>query len=53
MRRKGKLLVTMKLFEETSEVAIMVFSKSTSDTLEYAKFYEEDVRPALMLSNYG
>lgn len=45
--RKGRLSVTAEVFEVAEEVAIVEFSKSSGDTLEYVKFYEEDVRPAL------
>lgn len=45
--RKGKLAVTAEVFEVAPEVAVVEFSKSAGDTLEYAKFCEEDVRPAL------
>ncbi|KAH7574059.1 hypothetical protein ACOSP7_008049 [Xanthoceras sorbifolium] len=45
--RKGRLAVTAEVFEVAPEVAVVEFSKSAGDTLEYAKFCEEDVRPAL------
>ncbi|XP_061365284.1 CBL-interacting serine/threonine-protein kinase 5-like [Gastrolobium bilobum] len=45
--RKGRLSVTAEVFEVAPEVAVVEFSKSAGDTLEYAKFFEEDVRPAL------
>ncbi|KAI4316395.1 hypothetical protein L6164_024379 [Bauhinia variegata] len=45
--RKGGLFVTAEVFEVAPEVAIVEFSKTSGDTLEYAKFCEEDVRPAL------
>lgn len=45
--RKGKLSVTAEVFEVAPEVAVVEFSKSAGDTLEYNKFCEEDVRPAL------
>lgn len=45
--RKGRLAVTAEVFEVAPEVAVVKFSKSAGDTLEYAKFCEEDVRPAL------
>ncbi|KAE9609269.1 hypothetical protein Lal_00020161 [Lupinus albus] len=45
--RKGRLSVTAEVFEVAPEVAVVEFSKSAGDTLEYAKFYEEDMRPAL------
>ncbi|KAI3773477.1 hypothetical protein L1987_48007 [Smallanthus sonchifolius] len=44
--RKGKLLVTTEVFEVAPEVAVVEFSKTAGDTLEYKKF-EEDVRPGL------
>lgn len=45
--RKGHLSVTAEVFEVAPEVAVVEFSKSAGDTLEYQKFCEEDVRPAL------
>ncbi|KAK7283125.1 hypothetical protein RIF29_12430 [Crotalaria pallida] len=45
--RKGSLFVTAEVFEVAQEVAVVEFSKSAGDTLEYVKFCEEDVRPAL------
>ncbi|KAK3004908.1 hypothetical protein RJ639_019678 [Escallonia herrerae] len=45
--RKGKLAVTAEVFEVAPEVAVVEFSKSAGDSLEYKKFCEEDVRPAL------
>ncbi|THG16018.1 CBL-interacting serine/threonine-protein kinase 5-like [Camellia sinensis] len=45
--RKGKLGVTAEVYEVAPEVAVVEFSKSAGDTLEYKKFCEEDVRPAL------
>ncbi|KAF7817301.1 CBL-interacting serine/threonine-protein kinase 5-like [Senna tora] len=45
--RKGRLSVTAEVFEVAPEVAVVEFSKCSGDTLEYAKFCEEDVRPAL------
>ncbi|XP_071711414.1 CBL-interacting serine/threonine-protein kinase 25-like [Rutidosis leptorrhynchoides] len=45
--RKGKLAVTVEVFEVAPEVAVVEFSKSAGDTLEYKKFCEDDVRPAL------
>ncbi|KAI3802608.1 hypothetical protein L1987_30748 [Smallanthus sonchifolius] len=44
--RKGKLLVTTEVFEVAPEVAVVEFSKTAGDTLEYKKF-EEEVRPGL------
>ncbi|KDP41975.1 hypothetical protein JCGZ_26993 [Jatropha curcas] len=45
--RKGKLAMTAEVFEVAPEVAVVEISKSSGDTLEYTKFYEENVRPAL------
>ncbi|XP_010942100.1 CBL-interacting serine/threonine-protein kinase 5 [Elaeis guineensis] len=45
--RKGRLDVTAEVFEVAPEVAVVEFSKSAGDTLEYVKFCEEDVRPGL------
>lgn len=45
--RKGRLLVTAEVFEVAPEFAVVEFSKSAGDTMEYAKFCEQDVRPAL------
>ncbi|WRX26918.1 Protein kinase domain - like 10 [Theobroma cacao] len=45
--RKGKLAVTAEVFEVAPEVAVVEFSKSAGDTLEYNRFCEEDMRPAL------
>ncbi|KAJ9692964.1 hypothetical protein PVL29_011885 [Vitis rotundifolia] len=45
--RKGKLSVTAEVFEVAPEVALVQFSKSAGDTLEYTKFCEEEARPAL------
>ncbi|KAL2927285.1 CBL-interacting serine/threonine-protein kinase 5 [Bienertia sinuspersici] len=45
--RKGRLLVTAEVFEVAAEVAVVEFSKCSGDTLEYVKFCEEEVRPAL------
>ncbi|KAG7973374.1 hypothetical protein I3843_07G224300 [Carya illinoinensis] len=45
--RKGRLAVTAEVFEVAPEVAIVQFSKSAGDTLEYVKFFEDSVRPAL------
>ncbi|KAM1088509.1 CBL-interacting serine/threonine-protein kinase 5-like [Malus sylvestris] len=45
--RKGRLSVTAEVFAVAPEVAVVEFIKSSGDTLEYAKFCEEDVRPAL------
>ncbi|XP_057423513.1 CBL-interacting serine/threonine-protein kinase 25-like [Lotus japonicus] len=45
--RKGKLAVTAEILTVAPELAVVEFSKSAGDTLEYVKFCEEDVRPAL------
>ncbi|TKY64627.1 CBL-interacting serine/threonine-protein kinase 25 [Spatholobus suberectus] len=45
--RKGRLAVTVEVFEVAPEVAVVEFSKSAGDTLEYVKFCEEQVRPSL------
>ncbi|GAV71434.1 Pkinase domain-containing protein/NAF domain-containing protein [Cephalotus follicularis] len=45
--RRGKLAVTAEVFEVWPEVAVVEFSRSAGDTLEYNKFCVEDVRPAL------
>ncbi|KAJ7958500.1 Non-specific serine/threonine protein kinase [Quillaja saponaria] len=45
--RKGSLSVTAEVFEVAPAVAVVEFSKSAGDSLEYAKFCEEDVRPSL------
>ena len=45
--RKGRLLVTAEVFQVAPEVAVVEFSKSSGDTLEYAKFCDDDIRPAL------
>ncbi|KAJ4953407.1 hypothetical protein NE237_030239 [Protea cynaroides] len=45
--RKGKLSLTAEVFEVAPGVSIVEFSKSAGDSLEYAKFCQEDVRPAL------
>ncbi|XP_027339988.1 CBL-interacting serine/threonine-protein kinase 5-like isoform X1 [Abrus precatorius] len=45
--RKGKLAMTVEVFEVAPEVAVVEFSKSAGDTLEYLKFCEEEVRPSL------
>lgn len=45
--RKGKLSVTAEVSEVAPEVAVVELSKSAGDTLEYVKFCEEDMRPAL------
>lgn len=45
--RKGRLSVTAEVFKVAPEVTVVEFSKFSGDTLEYIKFREEDVRPAL------
>ncbi|KAI3703523.1 hypothetical protein L1987_73663 [Smallanthus sonchifolius] len=45
--RKGVLAVTAEVFEMVTEMTVVEFSKDSGDTLEYEKFCEEDVRPAL------
>lgn len=45
--RKGRLTVTAEVFEVAAEVSVVELSKNSGDTLEYAKFCEEDVRPSL------
>ncbi|KAG5008764.1 hypothetical protein AAZX31_07G022200 [Glycine max] len=45
--RKGKLAMTVEVFEVAPEVAVAEFTKSAGDTLEYVKFCEEQVRPSL------
>ncbi|XP_050367127.1 CBL-interacting serine/threonine-protein kinase 5 [Argentina anserina] len=45
--RKGRLSMTAEVFLVAPEVAVVEFSKSAGDTLEFAKFCEEDVRPSL------
>ncbi|KAK6158785.1 hypothetical protein DH2020_006099 [Rehmannia glutinosa] len=45
--RKGRLSVTAEVFKVAPEVTVVEFSKFSGDTLEYIKFREEDIRPAL------
>ena len=45
--RKGKLAITAEVFEVAQELAVVEFSKSAGDTIEYQKFCEDEVRPAL------
>ena len=45
--RKGKLAMTVEVFEVAPEVAVVEFSKSAGDTLEYLNFCEDQVRPSL------
>jgi len=45
--RKGKVGMTVEVFEVAPEVAVVEFWKSAGDTLEYIKLCEEEVRPSL------
>ncbi|OIS96115.1 PREDICTED: CBL-interacting serine/threonine-protein kinase 5-like [Nicotiana attenuata] len=45
--RKARLLVTIEVFKVAPEVAVVKFSKISGDSLEYTKFFEEEVRPYL------
>ncbi|MCD7468693.1 CBL-interacting serine/threonine-protein kinase 16 [Datura stramonium] len=45
--RKARLLVTIEVFKVAPEVAVVKFSKISGDSLEYTKFFEEEVRPNL------
>lgn len=45
--RKGRLSMTAEVFEVAPEISVVEFCKSAGDTLEYDRFYEEEVRPAL------
>ncbi|CAL0325915.1 unnamed protein product [Lupinus luteus] len=45
--RKGKLAMTVEVFEVAPEVAVVEFNMSSGDTFEYIKFCEEEVRPSL------
>ncbi|XP_072981145.1 CBL-interacting protein kinase 16 [Typha angustifolia] len=45
--RKGRLAVTAEVFEVAPEVTLVEFGKESGDTLEFAKFCAEDVRPGL------
>jgi 5'-AMP-activated protein kinase catalytic alpha subunit len=45
--RKGKLAMSAEIYEVAPELAVVEFSKSSGDTFEYVKLFEEDVRPAL------
>ncbi|XP_010526242.1 PREDICTED: CBL-interacting serine/threonine-protein kinase 16 [Tarenaya hassleriana] len=45
--RKGRLSVTAEVFEVAREVSIVEFCKCSGDSLEYQRFCEDDVRPAL------
>ncbi|XP_050235355.1 CBL-interacting serine/threonine-protein kinase 25-like [Mercurialis annua] len=45
--RKGKLAVMAEVYEVAPQVAVVQFSKSAGDSLEYSKFCEEGFKPAL------
>ncbi|GFQ07474.1 cbl-interacting serine/threonine-protein kinase 5 [Phtheirospermum japonicum] len=45
--RKGWLSVTAEVFKVAPEVTVVELSKFSGDTLEFIKFREEDIRPAL------
>ncbi|KAI3494566.1 hypothetical protein L1887_40698 [Cichorium endivia] len=45
--RKGALAVTAEVFEMAAEMTVVEFTKDSGDTLEYEKFCEDGVRPAL------
>ncbi|CAN0919755.1 CBL-interacting serine/threonine-protein kinase 5 [Linum grandiflorum] len=45
--RKGVLAVTAEVYSVAPEVAVVEFSKRSGDTLEYDRFCEEEVKPAL------
>ncbi|ERN18667.1 hypothetical protein AMTRI_Chr12g239450 [Amborella trichopoda] len=45
--RKGPLHVKAEVFEVAPSLAVVEFSKSSGDTLEYAEFFERQVRPGL------
>ncbi|KAH6760699.1 CBL-interacting protein kinase 5 [Perilla frutescens var. hirtella] len=45
--RKGRLSVTAEVFKVAPEVTVVELSKFSGDTLEYVKFREEEIRPAL------
>ncbi|KAL0323940.1 UNVERIFIED_CONTAM: CBL-interacting serine/threonine-protein kinase [Sesamum calycinum] len=45
--RKGRLSVTAEVFKVAPEMTVVELSKFSGDTLEYIKFREEDIRPAL------
>lgn len=45
--RKGKVGMTVEVFEVAPEVAVVEFSKNAGDTLEYIKLCEDQVRPSL------
>ncbi|CAI9290859.1 unnamed protein product [Lactuca saligna] len=45
--RKGPLAVTAEVFEMAAEMTVVEFTKDSGDTLEYERFCEEGIRPAL------
>ncbi|KAL8536992.1 hypothetical protein ACS0TY_012248 [Phlomoides rotata] len=45
--RKGRLSVTAEVFKVAPEVTVVDLSKFLGDTLEFIKFREDDIRPAL------
>lgn len=45
--RKGRLSITAEVFKVAPEVSVVELSKFSGDTLEFIKFREEDIRPAL------
>lgn len=45
--RKGRLSVTAEVFKVAPEVTVVELSKFSGDTLEFIKFREDDIRPAL------
>ncbi|CAL9158975.1 unnamed protein product [Musa hybrid cultivar] len=45
--RKGRLAVAAEVFEVAAGIAVVEFAKTSGDTLEYAKFCNEGVRPGL------
>ncbi|KAK7402366.1 hypothetical protein VNO78_14570 [Psophocarpus tetragonolobus] len=45
--RKGKLAMTAEVFELAPDVAVVEFSKSSGDTLEYINLCEDQLRPSL------
>ncbi|KAG5571852.1 hypothetical protein H5410_061618 [Solanum commersonii] len=46
-RPKARLLVNIEVFKVAPEVAVVKFSKISGDSLEYTKFFEEEVKPNL------
>ncbi|CAL9106217.1 unnamed protein product [Musa textilis] len=44
---KGRLGVVAEVFEVAAGVAVVEFSKSSGETMEYTKFCEADIRPGL------